>query len=119
MNLLIVLVGVALVVLSLGILLYVLTPRRYQSSESVADSYDQWTEDGISEFVWESLCRKGLCPSFPCLAVYKRFFPKMIILELLKVILELLELLGKCVFITIGIMAIYACLVNYLDKRKK
>ena len=52
MNLLIVLVGVALVVLSLGILLYVLTPRRYQSSESVADSYDQWTEDGILEFYW-------------------------------------------------------------------
>jgi len=52
MNLLIVLVGVALVVLSLGILLYVLTPRRYQSPESVADSYDQWTEDGILEFYW-------------------------------------------------------------------
>jgi MPBQ/MSBQ methyltransferase len=52
MNLLIVLVGIALVLLSLGILLYLLTPRRYQSPESVADSYDQWTEDGILEFYW-------------------------------------------------------------------
>ncbi len=31
---------------------YLLTPRRYSSSESVANSYDQWTEDGILEFYW-------------------------------------------------------------------
>jgi MPBQ/MSBQ methyltransferase len=52
MNLLIVLLGIALVLLSLGLLLYVLTPRRYQSTDSVASSYDQWTEDGILEFYW-------------------------------------------------------------------
>jgi hypothetical protein len=43
----------------------------------------------------------------------------MIVLELLRAVLELLELLGKCVFITIGIMAIYGCFVDFLDKRKK
>lgn len=41
-----------LLVLAAGIALYVLTARRYQSSESVAHSYDQWTEDGILEFYW-------------------------------------------------------------------
>lgn len=35
-----------------GIVVYLLTPRRYSSSESVANSYDQWTEDGILEFYW-------------------------------------------------------------------
>lgn len=36
----------------LGIAAYLLSARRYQSSESVANSYDQWTEDGILEFYW-------------------------------------------------------------------
>lgn len=36
----------------LGIAAYLLTARRYQSSDSVATSYDQWTEDGILEFYW-------------------------------------------------------------------
>jgi MPBQ/MSBQ methyltransferase len=36
----------------LGIAVYLLTPRRYQSSDSVATSYDEWTEDGILEFYW-------------------------------------------------------------------
>ncbi|MGF1522841.1 MAG: methyltransferase domain-containing protein [Leptolyngbyaceae cyanobacterium] len=35
-----------------GIVAYLLTPRRYQSSDTVADSYDQWTQDGILEFYW-------------------------------------------------------------------
>lgn len=35
-----------------GIALYLLTARRYQSADSVAQSYDQWTEDGILEFYW-------------------------------------------------------------------
>ena len=35
-----------------GIALYLLTPRQYESSESVANSYDEWTEDGILEFYW-------------------------------------------------------------------
>ncbi|MEO0867793.1 MAG: methyltransferase domain-containing protein [Cyanobacteria bacterium J06642_11] len=36
----------------LGIAAYLLTARRYQSSDSVATSYDEWTEDGILEFYW-------------------------------------------------------------------
>ena len=40
----------ALLILSLAI--YLITARRYQSSDSVANSYDQWTEDGILEFYW-------------------------------------------------------------------
>ncbi|HEY9627970.1 MAG TPA: methyltransferase domain-containing protein [Coleofasciculaceae cyanobacterium] len=41
-----------LCLLALGIALYLVTARRYQSSDSVANSYDQWTEDGILEFYW-------------------------------------------------------------------
>ena len=36
----------------LGVAAYLFTARRYQSSDSVANSYDQWTEDGILEFYW-------------------------------------------------------------------
>ena len=35
-----------------GIATYLLTPRRYQSADSVATSYDEWTQDGILEFYW-------------------------------------------------------------------
>ena len=41
-----------LVLAIVGIALYLLSGRRYQSSDSVANSYDQWTEDGILEFYW-------------------------------------------------------------------
>ena len=44
--------GLLLILLIAGIALYLLTARRYQSSESVANSYDEWTEDGILEFYW-------------------------------------------------------------------
>jgi MPBQ/MSBQ methyltransferase len=47
---------VLFIVLGLGLLLatglYLFTARRYQSAESVANSYDEWTEDGILEFYW-------------------------------------------------------------------
>jgi MPBQ/MSBQ methyltransferase len=36
----------------LGIIAYLLSARRYQSADSVANAYDQWTEDGILEFYW-------------------------------------------------------------------
>jgi MPBQ/MSBQ methyltransferase len=39
------------VLLGLG-LIYLFTARRYQSSDSVANAYDQWTQDGILEFYW-------------------------------------------------------------------
>ena len=32
--------------------LYFLTARRYESGDSVANAYDEWTEDGILEFYW-------------------------------------------------------------------
>jgi len=35
-----------------GIALYLLTARRYQSADSVAHAYDEWTQDGILEFYW-------------------------------------------------------------------
>ncbi|MEO0350230.1 MAG: methyltransferase domain-containing protein [Cyanobacteria bacterium P01_A01_bin.15] len=38
--------------LLLGLTLYLLFPRKYQSSDSVANSYDDWTNDGILEFYW-------------------------------------------------------------------
>jgi MPBQ/MSBQ methyltransferase len=36
----------------LGVIMYVLTTRPYQSADSVARSYDEWTQDGILEFYW-------------------------------------------------------------------
>ncbi len=44
--------GLLLALLAGGAALYLLTPRRYQSSDTVANSYDQWTDDGILEFYW-------------------------------------------------------------------
>lgn len=44
--------GLFLTLMTLGIGSYLFTARRYQSSDSVANSYDQWTEDGILEFYW-------------------------------------------------------------------
>ncbi|RMF28152.1 MAG: methyltransferase domain-containing protein, partial [Cyanobacteria bacterium J083] len=35
-----------------GIAVYLLTARTYQSPDSVANSYDEWTQDGILEFYW-------------------------------------------------------------------
>lgn len=51
MNLFFVLSSI-LILLTASIVLYLLTARRYQSADSVANSYDQWTEDGIVEFYW-------------------------------------------------------------------
>lgn len=51
MNLLYILVLLMLLVTS-GILVYIFTPRSYRSADSVANSYDEWTEDGILEFFW-------------------------------------------------------------------
>ncbi|MGC1396521.1 MAG: methyltransferase domain-containing protein, partial [Coleofasciculaceae cyanobacterium] len=41
-----------LLLLTIGTAFYLITARRYQSSNSVANSYDQWTEDGLLEFYW-------------------------------------------------------------------
>lgn len=44
--------GFSSILLTVGIVFYLVTARRYQSSDSVANSYDRWTEDGILEFYW-------------------------------------------------------------------
>ena len=36
----------------IGIAIYLITPRSFESSETVANSYDEWTQDGILEFYW-------------------------------------------------------------------
>ncbi|MEL7521390.1 MAG: methyltransferase domain-containing protein, partial [Cyanobacteria bacterium J06553_1] len=41
-----------LILPAVGVVAYLLTPRRYDSSDSVAQSYDEWTQDGILEFYW-------------------------------------------------------------------
>jgi MPBQ/MSBQ methyltransferase len=45
-------IAIIIIVLLASITLYLQTTRPYQSSNSVANSYDQWTEDGILEFYW-------------------------------------------------------------------
>jgi MPBQ/MSBQ methyltransferase len=45
-------IGLLLFLPLIGLALYVAFPRKYQSSHSVANSYDDWTNDGILEFYW-------------------------------------------------------------------
>jgi MPBQ/MSBQ methyltransferase len=45
-------IALLLGLLLLGLVLYFLFPRKYQSADSVANSYDNWTNDGILEFYW-------------------------------------------------------------------
>lgn len=52
MNIFFLILGMLLVLVVFGIALYLITARRYESSDSVANSYDEWTEDGILEFYW-------------------------------------------------------------------
>jgi MPBQ/MSBQ methyltransferase len=44
--------GLLVVLLVIGVAIYLATPRSYESSETVANSYDQWTQDGILEYYW-------------------------------------------------------------------
>lgn len=44
--------GFSLALLLVGIVVYLVTPRSFESPETVANSYDEWTEDGILEFYW-------------------------------------------------------------------
>ncbi len=52
MNLLLLILGGAIAITIAALALYLTTTRRYESSASVATSYDEWTEDGILEFYW-------------------------------------------------------------------
>ncbi len=51
MNLSVFIIAIA-TLLILSVIIYLLTPRNYESAETVANSYDEWTEDGILEFYW-------------------------------------------------------------------
>lgn len=44
--------GLIAMLLVVGTVIYLATPRSYTSSKTVANSYDQWTQDGILEFYW-------------------------------------------------------------------
>lgn len=46
-----ILVLVVIVVL-LGVIAYFNAARKYQSSDTVANAYDEWTQDGILEYYW-------------------------------------------------------------------
>lgn len=52
MNFLFSTLGIILAILVISIALYLFSARRYQSSDSVANSYDEWTDDGILEYYW-------------------------------------------------------------------
>jgi MPBQ/MSBQ methyltransferase len=45
-------IGLLIILSIAGIAAYLLSARKYQSSDSVANSYDEWTNDGILEFYW-------------------------------------------------------------------
>jgi MPBQ/MSBQ methyltransferase len=65
MNLFFTVIGLLLVLLTISIVLYIVTARPYQSSSSVANSYDEWTEDGILEFYWGEHIHLGYYGSPP------------------------------------------------------
>ena len=44
--------GFIVLLVVIGIVVYLITPRSYESSDTVANSYDEWTQDGILEFYW-------------------------------------------------------------------
>ncbi len=52
MSALLIVICVLAALLAAGVVLYLASARRYQSSGTVAHSYDQWTQDGILEFYW-------------------------------------------------------------------
>ncbi len=52
MNLLFLALSATVALLVSSIAIYLFSARRYQSSDTVAESYDEWTEDGILEYYW-------------------------------------------------------------------
>lgn len=52
MNLVLIILGLTGASLVGSLALYLFTARRYQSTDTVATSYDEWTEDGILEYYW-------------------------------------------------------------------
>ncbi|MEN9219058.1 MAG: methyltransferase domain-containing protein, partial [Gloeomargarita sp. DG_2_bins_126] len=45
-------VWLVIALLGIGLVLYLLFPRKYRTVADVANSYDDWTKDGILEFYW-------------------------------------------------------------------
>lgn len=44
--------GIGSLLTAAAIVIYLITARKYQSSDSVANAYDEWTNDGILEYYW-------------------------------------------------------------------
>lgn len=65
MNIFAITIVLLLGLLLLGLVLYFLFPRKYQSTDSVANSYDDWTNDGILEFYWGEHIHLGYYGSPP------------------------------------------------------
>jgi len=59
------LLGLVFLVFAVAIAVYLLTARNYESADSVATSYDEWTEDGILEFYWGEHIHLGYYGSPP------------------------------------------------------
>lgn len=62
--------GSLLVLLVVGLAIYLLTARKYQSSASVAKSYDECTQDGILEFYWGNTFISGTMVLLPAARVF-------------------------------------------------
>jgi len=45
-------IGALLALVAIATAVYLMSARKYQSSDSVANAYDTWTEDGILEYYW-------------------------------------------------------------------
>ena len=65
MSQLLALLGLALLLLLLGLLIWYLLPRRFRGSESVASAYDQWTQDQLLERLWGEHIHLGFYGSPP------------------------------------------------------
>ena len=59
--------GLLFVLLAIAIVVYIyfISARKYQSSASVANAYDEWNEDGILEFYWGEHIHLGYYGSPP------------------------------------------------------
>ncbi len=55
----------ALLLVLIAIVLYFVSARSYESADTVANSYDRWTEDGILEFYWGEHIHLGYYGSPP------------------------------------------------------
>ena len=65
MSQLLALLGLALLLLLLGLVIWYLLPRRFRGSESVASAYDQWTQDQLLERLWGEHIHLGFYGSPP------------------------------------------------------